>query len=127
MQDAIEDYEAVVRLKGDEASSLQGVGEAKSELGYALVLAGARRRGLGLLEEGDELLTLDPPSGFAVRAKRKLGVGYLRCGAPRLALRTLAEAHQIAVHYGMLDQIGPLERAAAWLDRRLQRFSRRSS
>jgi tetratricopeptide (TPR) repeat protein len=127
MPEAIEDYETVVRLRTDEGASPEGVGEAKSELGYALMLAGARRRGLTLLEEGDELLTSDPPNGFTVRAKRKLGVGYFRSGAPQRALRTLADAHHIAMRYGMLDQIGKWERAAAWLDRRLPRFGRGSS
>lgn len=118
----IEDYKHVVELReGVENASSAAIGEAKSELGFALVFAGERHRGIACMEEGIALFESDRPSGFFVRAKRKLGRAYIRAGAPRQALSTLAEAHEMATKYGMMDQISRIDRLASKIDSMFRR------
>ncbi|MDO9223613.1 MAG: hypothetical protein Q7U20_07865 [Caulobacter sp.] len=119
---AIADYERTVELReGSEQATPAEIGDAKSELGFALVLAGNRKRGLSVMEEGIAFLEKEPPSGFLVRAKRKLGRAYLLAGSPQLALVTLSEAHDTATRYGMLDQVSQIDRVAARIRSRLAR------
>jgi hypothetical protein len=73
---AIRDYEFVmggVREKGGAA-----YGDALCELGYAEMLNGEGRLGVNRMEQGLELLKAAPPSGFTIRAVRKLALGYTR-------------------------------------------------
>ncbi|WGM39755.1 hypothetical protein [Caulobacter sp. NIBR1757] len=119
---AIADYERTVDLRRNhEAATPGSIGDALSELGFALVRSRQTRRGLDLMEEGVALLESEPPSGFLVRAKRKLGRAYLMAGAPLLALDTLSDAHELATRYAMLDQISQIDRLAGRINRRSAR------
>ena len=118
---AIEDYRRVVDLRrGSEHASQQAIAEGMTELGFALVFAGRRSEGLRLMEDGIALFA-DRPTGFLVRAQRKLGRAYLRAGSPLLALDTLSEAHKNAVITGSLDQLSQIDRLAANVSARLGR------
>jgi tetratricopeptide (TPR) repeat protein len=118
--DAIKCYERVVSLKRDEGATDASIGESKAELGYALLNEkGLMKRGLGLLEEGVDMLESGPQNGFLVRAKRKLGVGYLKAFAPRQALGQFVDAYKIAEENGIFDQIQRLERIAKQIDTKL--------
>lgn len=124
--DAIADYERTLALRlGAEDASQQEIGDAMSELGFALVFAGRIRRGLAMMEEGVARLEGGASSGFLVRAKRKLGRAYLVAAAPFRALETLAEAHEIATQYDFLDQVGQIDRLAAAAERRIARLRRK--
>jgi hypothetical protein len=115
---AIADYEKTLTLRENhEAATPAQIGDAMTELGFALVLDGQRRRGVKYLENGVSLLEGSRPTGFLVRALRKLGRGYFLTGSPRLALATLARAHELAVQLDMRDQIGSLERTSARIER----------
>ncbi len=119
---AIEDYERVVYLRDYcEPATYAERGDARTELGFALVLAGRRRRGLELMEQGVSLLEKGGTSGFLVRAKRKLGRAYLVSGSLRQAASTLAEAFDLATQIGALDQISRIDRIAKIVDSRLPR------
>jgi hypothetical protein len=115
------DYEATVRLReGEEAATDAELGDARSELGFALVFDGQRERGLAEMEAGVALLERAGPSGFLVRAKRKLGRAYLRAFSPARALSTLEEAHDMALANGLLDQIDDIDRMAAEAARQIR-------
>jgi hypothetical protein len=120
---AIADYEEVARSReplGDGA-----YGEALSELGHALVIAGRKREGLAKLERGVELLQKYPRAGFDVRSMRKLALGYARNLSFSKALDYAVLAYNTAVASGALDQISRLERLAKKIDGLGPRFGRR--
>ena len=118
---AIEDYRMVVALRtGSEQASNDDIGQAKTEFGFALVMAGRRTEGLMEMEEGIQLFE-GQPTGFLIRAQRKLGRAYIRAGAPRRALDMLATAHDNAERTGALDQVSQIDKLASWLARRLGR------
>ncbi|UYN97538.1 MAG: hypothetical protein KIT25_11615 [Enhydrobacter sp.] len=110
---AIADYRRVAELRSEMGGA--SYGDALSELGHALVMAGNWRDGISTMEQGRELLRLEPPSGFAVRATRKLAAGYARTLRLGRALELAAEAHDMASTIGALDQIHGAERLAARL------------
>jgi tetratricopeptide (TPR) repeat protein len=112
---ALADYEAITNARRDAGGA--GFGEAQNELGFALLLAGQRRRGLKLMEQGVSLLKEGPPSGGQIRAIRKLAVGHLRSGHPFAALDLAAEAYDLATEIGAYDQIRQLERLAKHVER----------
>jgi tetratricopeptide (TPR) repeat protein len=125
-KESITDYERVVELRRDEGAPPQKIGEGMAELGFALARSRkTRSRGIELLERGVELGATGPVDGFFIRAKRKLGLGYLIAGSPRLALHELAEAHRLAAKHGMFDQIGRIERIAARVEQSLPGLSSR--
>jgi tetratricopeptide (TPR) repeat protein len=110
---AISDYEGVLSRRLGVENALEGqIGEAETELGFALVFAGRRSRGIELIERGIARMEKYPEGGFLVRAKRKLGRAYLRSGAPLRALDALAEAHALAERYQVRDQAGSIDRLA---------------
>jgi len=109
---AIADYRRVVALRsGVEGSSNDAIAQARTELGFALVFAGQGREGLKEMEEGIALFAGEP-TGFLIRAQRKLGRAYLRAGAPRRALEVLAKAHDNALATGALDQVSQIDEVA---------------
>lgn len=118
---AITDFRRVVDLRRNvEHASNSDIAQGLTELGFALVFAGQVREGLRSMEEGIALFD-GPPTGFLVRAQRKLGRAYLRAGAPRRALDALAQAHDNAVRTGSLDQISRIDQLAAEVAKRLKR------
>jgi len=118
-QGAIDDYRRVVELRrGSEQASDEQVAEGLTELGFALVFAGDGAEGLKLMEEGMNLFR-GPPTGFLVRAQRKLGRAYIRAGAPKRALETLELAHDTAIATGSMDQISRIDQLAAAISKQL--------
>jgi len=75
---AIKDCQAVVTERQVKGGATYG--EALSELGFAQMLNGNSRQGVDFMEHGLELLNGEPPSGFTIRAMRKLAIGYARRG-----------------------------------------------
>lgn len=112
---ALADYEKVTEARRDLGGGAYG--EALSELGHALLLSGKTRSGITLMEEGLELLCKEPPSGFRIRAMRKLATGYARRGRLIGAMDLAVAAHDLALEMGAHDQIRRLERLAKWLDK----------
>ena len=78
---AISDYRNVLSLRRDAGEGPGRIGEAQSELGFAQFRAWDVKEGFRNLEDGVDLLGRGSPSGFLVRAKRKLGLAYLAKGA----------------------------------------------
>ena len=116
---AIADYEDVARSRQHLGDGTYG--EALSELGYALVLAGRTREGIDNMERGVDLLLKYPRQGFDIRAIRKLAVGLARAGNFSRALDYAITAYDMAEQSGALDQISRIERLAKkleWLRRR---------
>ena len=97
---ALADYRKVVDYKRESGGAAYG--QALSEEGYALVLAGQRRKGLALMEEGVQLMRRERPSGFLVRAIRKLAIGYAARGRFLVALDLAKEAYDVATSTGAL-------------------------
>lgn len=112
---ALRDYRKVEEARRERGGTVHG--EALSELGYAMLLAGDSKGGVPLMERGLDLLRAGPASGFQIRAMRKLALGYARRGRLSGALDLAIEAHDLAVATGACDQIRSLERLAKNLDR----------
>lgn len=110
---ALQDYQAVAERRRDRGT--EAYGQALNEWGYALVKAGQRRLGMAHMEEGLDLLRSGPPSGFQIRAMRKLAVGNARNGKIFRALDLIVEANAVAERIGAHDQINALQRLAAKL------------
>ncbi len=113
---ALKDYRRVVELRKDRGGPAYG--EALSEWGYGMLKTGEKSRGVTQMEEGLELLKSGLPSGFQVRATRKLAEGYARCWKIGAALDLAAEAHDLALTIGAHDQIHSLQRLAKYLTKR---------
>ncbi len=114
---AVEDYHRVVDLRtGAERASNDDIGQAMTELGFAMVFVGNRAKGLRQMEDGISLFSGEP-TGFLIRAKRKLGRAYIRAGAPRLAIGILSSVYEDAVSTGALDQISQIDKVASRLAR----------
>jgi tetratricopeptide (TPR) repeat protein len=111
---AIDDYSAVARARQHLADGTYG--EALSELGHALVIAGRRKEGLAAMERGVELLKNDPRPGFDIRALRKLAIGYAKSLDFSGAVDSAIAAHDKAMAIGAFDQVRGLERLAKTLD-----------
>jgi len=107
---ALTDYRRVVELRKDRGGTAYG--EALSQCGYALLKTGQKQRGVTQMEEGLELLKSGQPSGFQVRAMRKLAEGYARSWKFSAALDLDAEAYDLALTIGAHDQIHTVERLA---------------
>jgi len=115
---AIADYRRVIDLRRSEGAPADDIGQAMSELGFALVFNGSRSEGLKLMEDGLSLFD-DRPTGFLVRAQRKLGRAYLRAAAPIRAIEMLSKARANAEIIGANDQIQQIDRVASWIGKLL--------
>lgn len=103
---AVKDYEDVLRRRRDAGAPDSAIGEALAELGYGYLFQLRFSRGCSLLEEGVRILaSSDVRSGFLVRAKRKLAVGYALTGHPWRARDELEDARALARKHGIYDQI----------------------
>jgi hypothetical protein len=119
---AINDYKTMLDLRqGCEEGSDQQIGEAKCELGFAMVMNGHSGAGVRMMESGLGMFDPNKPDGFQVRAMRKLGRAYLRAGSPISALRTLEKAYELAQRRGLYDQIGRLDQMAHQISKVLRR------
>ncbi len=95
---AVRDYEEMLRLR---IESGEGISEAEVELGMGYLWAGRVRKAEQLLESGVERLQQERPSGFTVRALRKLSLFYrVTLRWPR-SRQVLAEAHGLATRLGL--------------------------
>jgi tetratricopeptide (TPR) repeat protein len=104
-QKAIEDYEAVVEERRVAGASAADLGQALSELGYGYLFRLRFGRARSLMEEGVRLLTgPNTRTGFLIRAKRKLAIGYYLTGHFASARRTMAEARSLATEHQVHDQ-----------------------
>jgi tetratricopeptide (TPR) repeat protein len=113
---ALEDYERVAELRRESGGPAYG--EALSEWGYGMLGTKKKTKGVTKMEEGLELLRSAPPSGFQVRAMKKLAEGYARSWKLGAALDLVAEAVDVAEAIGARDQIRTLERLARYLTKR---------
>lgn len=103
---AVRDYEDVLRHRRNAGAPDSAIGEALSELGYGYLFQLRFSRGCSLLEEGVRILaTSDVRTGFLVRAKRKLSVGYALTGHLLRARDELEEARALAKQHAIFDQI----------------------
>ncbi len=116
---ALADYQRVAELR--EGRGGPSYGEALSEWGYAMLKTGDKHRGITQMGKGLELLRAGQPSGFQVRAMRKLAEGYARCWKVAAALDLASEAHDLARRIGAHDQIHPLQRLAKYVTKQRQR------
>jgi hypothetical protein len=113
---AIADYATVAESRREQGGVAYG--EALNELGYAQMLNWNMKQGISSMERGLELLNQQPPSGFTIRAMRKLALGYARGGRLLSAADLSVAAYDLAFKLGAYDQIGRLERLAHHFDRR---------
>ena len=81
------------------------VGEALSELGFGYLFLGRWFKAVNLMDQGVKLLEQAPPSGFLVRAKKKLSVAYRVTGRLSKARETMDEANKMAISLNILDQL----------------------
>lgn len=105
IKDAVSDYEKVVLFREKNNASSTSIGEGLSELGFGYLHQLRLQKGKDYSEKGVQLLKKGPPSGFLVRALRKLAVAYVATGHPIKAYKAREEARRIAYKRGMLDQI----------------------
>jgi tetratricopeptide (TPR) repeat protein len=98
-RDAISTYNRVLEIRESNGASKMQIGEAKAELGYALLSIGNFKKAKHYLEEGVQSLEEAKGAGFAIRAKRKLATYYLLTGAPLLAYRQLLETEGLIKYY----------------------------
>ncbi len=102
---ALDDYKDVLKLREAGQESDARIGEAMSELGFAYVCIGRRKRGTALLEEGVRRLSKAQNRGFLIRGKRKLAQAYRWQGRLENAACEEREATQLAETERMLDQM----------------------
>lgn len=105
MSDCIKDYEDVVRIRRENNSADNQIGEALCELGFGYLRNYSPRRGLCYCQEGVEMLRDSEHAGFLARGLRKLAVAYLINGKLGKAYKTKNEAISVAVKYGAYDQL----------------------
>jgi tetratricopeptide (TPR) repeat protein len=103
---AVTDYRRALSIRNAEAEGDDFIGDAESELGFALLSGRGRSKGLAYQERGVERLTkVGNRPGLLVRAKRKLAISYTEGGDFRGAVEQLAGAHDAAIEAGLLDQL----------------------
>lgn len=99
--DPVDAFEESMRHRLDLGATGSWLGEAKADLGYALVRQGLWRSGHDLLVQGVHDLEATIAKGFAARAKLKLANCYLRRGWIPDAMRQLSEADAICDLHGI--------------------------
>jgi len=117
---ALRDAKTALRLREQVGDTPARIGEAEGTLAWALAANLRLRRALEYARSGVRKLRTSPPSGFTIRAMRKLGV--LQAANLRFAdaLATLAEATALADNLKFIDQASQLR---TWT-RRVRRASR---
>ena len=105
MPDCIKDYEDVVRIRRENNSPDNQIGEALCELGFGYLRYFSHRKGLRYCQEGVEMLRHGGRAGFLARGLRKLAVAYLVNGRLGKAYKVRNEAISVAVKHGAYDQI----------------------
>jgi len=103
--EAIDDYEAVFRMRERKKAPESAVGEALSELGYGCLRQGHFLKGLRYCEEGVRLLRRGATAGFLARGLKKLSVAYFMNGKIIKAYETRREGRQVVSDHGVYDQL----------------------
>jgi hypothetical protein len=85
------------------------MGDVLSELGFAYCFSGSFVRGRRLLEHGVKLLDAKGPSGFLIRARRKLSIVYKLSGKFSAAADQKRRAIEMAKELKMFDQLSQLQ------------------
>ena len=102
---AVDDYRTTLKLREKSNAPESQIGEALSELGFGYLFLGRWFKAVDYLEKGGRLLEQTPPSGFLVRAKRKLAIAYRVTGRLVKAREVKAEAERLALNIKALDQL----------------------
>ena len=103
---ALSDYRRALSIRNAEAEGDDYIGDAESELGFAMLSTRGRTKGLAYQERGVERLTkVGNRPGLLVRAKRKLAIGYIDTGNFQGAAEQLVDARKVAIEAGLLDQL----------------------
>ncbi len=102
-----------------------GIGEALADLGLVHLKLGHTRAALLLFSEGTERLEEAGNFTFALRARKRLALAYLRSARPYRALRELCTAYDKAQEHKVLGQITPLMETIHDWSCRLGLWSRR--
>jgi len=105
MSDCIKDYEDVARIRRENNSADNQIGEALCELGFGYLRYFSPRKGLRYCQEGVDMLRYSGKAGFLARGLRKLAIAYLVNGRLGKAYKTRDEAISVAVKHGAYDQI----------------------
>jgi hypothetical protein len=84
------------------------MGDVLSELGFAYCFSGSFVKGRRLLEHGVKLLEVKGPSGFLIRARRKLSIVYKVSGRFSAAASQKRKALEMAQQLKMFDQLSQL-------------------
>ncbi len=102
---AVDDYRTTLELREKSDAPETQIGEALSELGFGYLFLGRWIKAVNCLERGVKMLEQTPPSGFLVRAKRKLAIAYRVTGRLTKARELKAEADRLAMSIKALDQM----------------------
>ena len=104
LADAIEDYRLVLRVRNQLKVPAYQIGDAETELGFALVLNLQPRVGASLCQSGVEKLRTGARAGFLIRGLRKASFAYLASGQVKAAWRAREEAKVLAESSASFDQ-----------------------
>ena len=104
LPDAIEDYRRVLSIRNNLQAPVNQIGDAETELGFALVLNWQPRVGAALCESGVEKLRTGARTGFLIRGLRKASFAYLAAGYVIAAWRAREEAKALAESSTSFDQ-----------------------
>jgi len=102
---AVCDYRTTLYLREKSGAPEAQIGEALSELGFGYLFLGRWIKAVNCLERGVEMLEQTTPSGFLVRAKRKLAIAYRVTGRLSKARELKADADKLAISIKALDQM----------------------
>lgn len=103
--EAVNDYEQVLKLRTRLGMEPSKIGEAMTELGFGYFRQRKIRKALDYTERGVELLREGGTSGFLLRGMRKLAVVSAANLHVRRALRVWREERNLARLTGMYDQL----------------------
>jgi hypothetical protein len=106
--EALADFRQALDLRERSAASEASVGEAKTDLGFCLILTGRPHQGLALLEEGVRQLRSDDSANgkaFLARGLRKQLRAARLLGKRELMRAVHQELHLIASQVEAMDQL----------------------
>lgn len=107
LAEALRDFEDMRRLR-ESRGDAGDIGEALADLGLIHRRLGNTREALSLLRKGAEMLEGAGRYEFAIRAKKRLALSYLRTLHLHGAFRELCEAYDMAQERQVYGQITPL-------------------
>jgi hypothetical protein len=87
---------------------MAGAAESLADYGLAHLYLGNKRQAITLLRQAVERFQEAGNLTFAVRAKKRLALAYLKAWHPLLATRELEDAYDMASKHQIFDQIAPV-------------------